>query len=72
MPRARYTIFKNIGSTPARMLIMVTPSGMERFFQEVGREATEGETEPVAPTPEDIQKLVDVAPKYGLEIRLPV
>jgi quercetin dioxygenase-like cupin family protein len=63
--------FKNTGSIPARMLILVTPSGLENFFLEVGRPALPGETEPVAPTPEDIQKLVETAPKYGLEIRLP-
>ena len=63
--------FKNTGSTPSRMLILVTPSGLENFFLEVGREAIEGEIEPVTPTPEDIQRLIETAPKYGLEIRLP-
>jgi quercetin dioxygenase-like cupin family protein len=70
---ARHSLhfFKNTGTKPARMLIMVTPAGLENFFREVGREAVEGETEPVAPTPEDMQRLVKAAPKYGLEIRLP-
>jgi quercetin dioxygenase-like cupin family protein len=63
--------FKNIGSKPARMLIVVTPSGLENFFLEIGREAVEGESESVAPTPEEIQKLVETAPKYGIEIRIP-
>jgi quercetin dioxygenase-like cupin family protein len=63
--------FKNTGSIPARTLILVTPSGMENFFLEVGRKANEGETEPMTSTPEDIQKLVETAPRYGLEIRLP-
>jgi quercetin dioxygenase-like cupin family protein len=63
--------FKNTGSTPARTLVVVTPSGLENFFLEVGREAIEGETAPVPPTPEDIQRLVETAPKYGLEIRIP-
>jgi hypothetical protein len=53
------------------MLILVTPAGLEDFFLEVGREAIEGEPEPVLPTPEDIQRLIETAPKYGLEIRLP-
>jgi quercetin dioxygenase-like cupin family protein len=63
--------FKNISTKPARMLVMVTPSGLEEFFLEVGREVREGESEFVTPTPEDIQKLIETAPKYGLEIRLP-
>jgi quercetin dioxygenase-like cupin family protein len=59
--------FRNVGDKPARMLIVVTPSGLEDFFLEIGRESTE----PVSPTPEDIRKLIEIAPKYGLEIRLP-
>ena len=62
--------FKNTGSVLAHMLVMVTPSGLENFFLEVGRKAIAGETELVAPTSQDIQKLVETAPKYGLEIRL--
>ena len=62
--------FKNTGSKPARMLIVVTPAGLEEFFLEIGRKTVEGESEPVAPTPEDIQKLVETAPKYGIEIRM--
>ncbi len=50
---------------------MVTPAGLEDFFPEIGREAVEGESEPVTPTPADIQKLIHTAPKYGLEIRMP-
>jgi len=63
--------FKNTGSKTTRMLIVVTPAGLEAFFLEIGREAIDGETEPVTPTPEDIQKLLQIAPKYGIEIRMP-
>jgi mannose-6-phosphate isomerase-like protein (cupin superfamily) len=63
--------FKNTRSTPARMLVVITPSGLENFFLEVDREAIEGETAPVTPMPEDIQKVIETAPKYGIEIRLP-
>jgi quercetin dioxygenase-like cupin family protein len=63
--------FKNVGTTPARMLILVTPAGLENFFLEVGREPVEGVSEAVGPTPADIHKLLEAAPRYGLEIRLP-
>jgi hypothetical protein len=63
--------YRNTGPKPARMLVMVTPSGLEDFFLEAGREAKPGETEPVIPTPEDIQKLLQIAPKFGIEIKLP-
>jgi hypothetical protein len=52
------------------MLILVTPSGLERFFAEVGREARDRSSPPTL-TPADFEKLLTVAPKYGLEIRVP-
>ena len=61
--------FKNTGSKPARMLILVTPAGLEDFFLEIGRKTVEGES--VAPTPEDLQKFRETARKYGIEIRMP-
>jgi len=63
--------FKNTGTKPARMLIVVTPAGLEDFFVEIGRKAIDGESQPVAPTPEEIEKVVETAPKYGIEIRMP-
>ena len=42
--------FKNTGSKPAKMLIVVTPAGLEEFFLKIGRETVEGESEPVAPS----------------------
>ena len=71
LARGSWHSFQNTGSQPARMLIVVTPAGLENFFLEVGREAIARETEPVAPTSEDIQKLLQTAPKYGIEIRMP-
>lgn len=63
--------FRNVGDRPARMLIVVTPAGLERYFLEVGRPAVEGDGAGAAPTPDDIAKLVAAAPDYGLEIRPP-
>jgi quercetin dioxygenase-like cupin family protein len=67
LARGSLHTFKNTGARPARMLVVVTPSGLEDFFLEVGSEGVG----PITPTPDDIQKLVETAPKYGLEIRLP-
>jgi quercetin dioxygenase-like cupin family protein len=69
LPKGTLHSFKNTGATPARMLIVVNPSGLEKFFEEVGREATDNSA--VAPTPADFEKLLAVAPKYGLEIHVP-
>jgi quercetin dioxygenase-like cupin family protein len=63
--------FKNETSQPARMLISLAPAGLEQMFFEVGAPLAEGATTTLPPTREDIEKLLAVAPKYGIEIRLP-
>jgi quercetin dioxygenase-like cupin family protein len=71
LARGSLHFFRNTGSKPARMLVVVTPAGLEDFFLEVGQAVIEGQTEPIKPTPEDIEKLVQTAPKYGIEIKMP-
>jgi len=44
VPRGTPHCFQNIGDSPARILVMFTPSGMERFFDGFG-ELTEVDTE---------------------------
>jgi quercetin dioxygenase-like cupin family protein len=63
--------FKNESGRPARMLISVAPAGLEKLFFEVGLELAEGATSAPAATPAEIEKLLTVAPRYGIEIRLP-
>ncbi len=63
--------FKNVGKSPGRMLITVTPAGFEDFFAEIGIELGSKEDMPIPPTPEDIDKLLAAAPKYGVEIMVP-
>ena len=60
--------FTNIGSSPGRMLITVTPAGFEGFFAEIGIELASKEEMPIPPTPEDIGMLLEAAVKYGVEI----
>jgi quercetin dioxygenase-like cupin family protein len=63
--------FKNESSRPARMLISVAPAGLEKMFFESGVPLPEGSTTALPPTKADIEKLLEVAPRYGIEIRLP-
>lgn len=63
--------FKNLGTTPARMLVWMSPAGFENFFAEVGVPIAEGETPPQEVTGEHIERLLAVAPKYQLEIPPP-
>jgi len=63
--------FKNESDRPAKMLISVAPAGLEKMFFEFGVPLAEGATTALPPTKEEIEKLLAIAPKYGIEIRLP-
>ena len=63
--------FKNESDQPAKMLVFVAPAGLERIFFEVGQPVDQGATTAAPMTKEEIEKLLVVAPRYGIEIRLP-
>jgi quercetin dioxygenase-like cupin family protein len=63
--------FKNETQQPARMLITVAPAGLEKMFFELGQPVDPTAPSAAPPTKEAINKLVTVAAKYGVEIRLP-
>jgi quercetin dioxygenase-like cupin family protein len=71
MPVGTPHAFKNESGLPARMLICLAPAGLERMFAEVGVPLAAGATTAPPPTGEEIEKLLAVAPRYGVEIRLP-
>jgi quercetin dioxygenase-like cupin family protein len=71
MPVGTPHSFKNESDRPAKMLIWVAPAGLERMFFEVGQPLPDGATTAVPPTKEEIEKLLAVAPRYGIEILLP-
>jgi len=68
LPKGSLHWFKNTGTAPVRMLIHVSPAGLEDYFLEVGRIPADGENGPIVPSKEDFEKLLALAPKYGLEI----
>ena len=63
--------FKNESNKPARMLISVAPAGLEQMFFEFGLPVPQGTTTAAPPTTEEIEKLLKIAPRYGIEVRLP-
>jgi quercetin dioxygenase-like cupin family protein len=71
MPVGTPHSFKNETDRPARMLISVAPAGLEQMFFEFGVPLAEGATTALPPTKQEIEKLLAVAPRYGIEIRLP-
>lgn len=60
--------FRNEGSQPARMLITLAPAGLEGMFFEVGQPLADDEDTASPPNPGEIEKLLQVAPDYGVEI----
>ena len=71
MPVGTPHSFKNESDRPAKMLISVAPAGLENMFMEVGVPLTEVATTTLPPKKEEIEKLLAVAPGYGIEIRVP-
>jgi mannose-6-phosphate isomerase-like protein (cupin superfamily) len=71
MPVGTPHSFKNESSHPAKMLISVAPAGLEKMFFEFGVSVPQGATTAPPPRKEEIEKLLAIAPKYGIEIRLP-
>lgn len=63
--------FKNDSNAPARMLISVAPAGLEQMFFGVGTPLDPTAISAPLPSPADIQKLLAVAPQFGIEIRVP-
>jgi quercetin dioxygenase-like cupin family protein len=70
-PRGMPHAFKNEGDAPARMLILVTPPGFEKFMAEFAQPVPSFDSPPRPVTPADIQKLLAVAPNFGIEILPP-
>src|SRR5215470_15362395 len=71
MPVGTPHSFKNESGKPARMLISVAPAGLEKMFFEVGVPVPPGATTAAPPTKEEIEKMLAVAPRYGIEIKVP-
>ena len=67
LPEDKPHRFANETIESAEMLIITAPSGIENMFKEVGKPSTV----PLPVEPEEIGRLLEVAPRYGLEILPP-
>lgn len=59
--------FCNETSRPARMLITLVPGGLEQMFIEVGTPLEPGQAA-CPPSAEELSRLMERAPAYGVEI----
>jgi hypothetical protein len=57
-------------ATPGRMIVMLTPGGFEKFWEELGVPAVQTTTPP-PPDPGILDRILKLAPKYHLEIPPP-
>jgi hypothetical protein len=61
-----------IESEQARMLILITPAGFEGWFKEFSLPAPAMTLPPATEVAyEDVQRMLEVASRYGLEFALP-
>ena len=66
IPRGTPHAFKNQTAAPARMLIQCSPAGFDSFMAEFATELPSPASPPLPPSPAEIEKLLSVAPKYGI------
>jgi mannose-6-phosphate isomerase-like protein (cupin superfamily) len=67
VPKGTLHTYRNIGTTPAKSLVVLTPAGLEKFWMEVADMETNFKGVPGLASPETIARLMAIAPKYGLE-----
>ena len=68
LPKGVIHTHKAGGNSPAKALVMQSPAGVERFIQEAGTPATDTSARPSPPTPSDIERILTIAAKHGIEV----
>ena len=59
-PRGVPHTYRYVGKTPGRLLCVITPSGFEGFFEDIGALSPQQQ--------QDLPRVIEIAKKYGLEI----
>jgi|SRR5215217_4232610 len=67
VPKGTVHAFKNVGTSPSRVVVIISPGGFEKFFLEAGEPAAEGSTPPEGEP--DVGRIMQIGQKYGFEIR---
>ena len=71
MPIGKLHAFTNNTDKPAKLLISFVPAGLEKMFFELGHPIADDVELAPPPTPADFEKLLELAPRYGIEIKPP-
>jgi oxalate decarboxylase/phosphoglucose isomerase-like protein (cupin superfamily) len=67
VPRAARHSYRNDGPTPARMIAVYTPAGMEGWFREVCTPVEDPGAAPPPVTDELIRRMLDAGPRHNIE-----
>jgi quercetin dioxygenase-like cupin family protein len=70
IPRGTLHTFKNVDEKQGRLLVIITPSGLEEFFYSIGTPATDVATPP-AFDPATIQKIMQLSKNFQMDVILP-
>ena len=68
VPKGSLHTFRNASDTVGRILVLVAPAGLEKFFEEAGEPGTDISS---PPGPPDVEKLLATAERYGIEFSPP-
>ncbi len=68
VPKGSLHTLKNTGESVGRLLTLVVPAGLDRFFEEAGEPGTDISS---PPGPPDVEKLLETAARYGIEFPPP-
>ncbi len=73
VPKGNLHTYKNVGTSPGKMLVSHTPGGLhERFFEEIGQEEAQNKFKPTAHEGLlDAERIVAIAATYGIEMPPP-
>jgi quercetin dioxygenase-like cupin family protein len=67
IPKGTLHAWRNTTAKPARTLLFITPAGFEGFFEEAGVPGDDLSSPPAPPTPEDLQRMLELGQKYQTE-----
>ena len=67
IPKGTLHAWRNTTAKPAMTLLFITPAGFEGFFEEAGVSGDDLSSPPAPPTPEDLQRMLELGQKYQTE-----
>ena len=71
IPKGTLHAFKNVGDKPGRLLVSISPAGLEKcFLNEIGHPCTDP-NRPVPPSEADVRKLLECAGRYNMVFPAP-